>query len=647
MLPARLLAAGLLILSAPPAPPASTLIVPNDNRHPAGSLANGVLTIHLEARGGAWFPEGPHGRRLDVAAWAELGKPMQNPGPLIRVPVGTEVRAMVHNALDRPLRVQGLAPMRGLRDTLVLAPGAARWVTFRATSPGTFYYIGSIGANTFDRRRSDDSQLNGAIVIDPPGVPAGVHPANDRVFVMSWWFTLDSTSPTGLGRATMAINGLSWPHTERIDLVQGDSVRWHLVNLTQSDHPMHLHGFYFRVDEKSDMGGTTDTIYAPADRRMAVTEVISPAQTMTLAWSPQRAGNWIFHCHYQSHVSNLVSLDDDRGDYDAHAALAHPASYPPDMHMSGTAGPPHQMFGLVLGIHVAPAPNAVAARPDLRPERAVRVLVRERPNVYGTTPGYAFVFAGSADDRSGALPIPARPLVLTRGARVAITIVNRAAEPTTIHWHGIELESYPDGVPGWSGSGTKIMPAIAPGDSLTVHWTPPRAGTFMYHSHFDERQQISSGLYGPILVLERGQRFDPETDRVFFIGNAGPTRNVIRGPYAALLLNGREAPPPIELHAGVSYRFRFLNLSDDFPTTIALYQNGHPVTWRAIAKDGADLPPKQATNRPAVLLFDPGETYDFRFTPRKAGALTLTFNHLNFPGGPTFVPESVAVRVRR
>ena len=28
---------------------------------------------------------------------------------------------------------------------------------------------------------------------------------------------------------------------------------------------------------------------------------------------------------------------------------------------------------------------------------------------------------------------------------------------------------------------------------------PPRAGTFMYHSHFDEETQISSGVFGPII----------------------------------------------------------------------------------------------------------------------------------------------------
>jgi FtsP/CotA-like multicopper oxidase with cupredoxin domain len=304
------------------------------------------------------------------------------------------------------------------------------------------------------------------------------------------------------------------------------------------------------------------------------------------------------------------------------------------------------MFGLVLGIHVAPKASMVASNRGARPERAVRVLVKQKPNVYGDHPGYAFVFGGSADDASGALPVPARPLVVTKGEPVAITIVNRAQEPATIHWHGIELESFPDGVPGWSGSGEHLMPSIAPNDSLTVHWTPPRAGTFMYHSHFDEFQQINSGLYGAIIVLEPGQKYDPETDRVMFVGNAGPTQNVIRGPFAPLLLNGKERPDAMELKAGVQYRFRFLNLSDDFPTIVMLNESDHPSMWRAVAKDGADLPANQATVRPAVLVFDPGEIYDFTYTPKQAGDLTLVFGHLDIPGFPKFDKVPVPVHVR-
>jgi hypothetical protein len=47
------------------------------------------------------------------------------------------------------------------------------------------------------------------------------------------------------------------------------------------------------------------------------------------------------------------------------------------------------------------------------------------------------------------------------------------------------------------------------------------------------------------------------------------------------------------------------------------------VQWRAIAKDGADLPPNQATPRPATLTISVGETYDFEYEPTGAGDLRL------------------------
>jgi FtsP/CotA-like multicopper oxidase with cupredoxin domain len=109
--------------------------------------------------------------------------------------------------------------------------------------------------------------------------------------------------------------------------------------------------------------------------------------------------------------------------------------------------------------------------------------------------------------------VPGPTLVLEKDEPVAITVVNQSQMPAAVHWHGIELDSYPDGVPGWSGSGSSVLPAIAPNDSLTVRFTPPRAGTFMYHSHFDEFGQIASGLYGSIVVLDRGKRYDSDTDR--------------------------------------------------------------------------------------------------------------------------------------
>ena len=44
-------------------------IAPNDNRKPAGTLKNGVLSVSLEARKGTFYPEGATGVGVPAFAW--------------------------------------------------------------------------------------------------------------------------------------------------------------------------------------------------------------------------------------------------------------------------------------------------------------------------------------------------------------------------------------------------------------------------------------------------------------------------------------------------------------------------------------------------------------------------------------------------
>ncbi len=599
----------------------STSVLPNDNTRAAGSLKDGVLTVELETRQGGWQPEGPQGRTLDsVAAFAEVGKPMSTPGPLVRVPAGTRVRGTLHNTLARSLTVFGLGKSRGMSDSMVVTAGGTGEIDFTADAPGTYYYTARNRLDEFGLRYEEDSQLNGVIVVD------GSAPRPDRIFAISWYFTIDPRSPSGLGHGTMTINGLSWPHTERLAYAQGDSIHWRVVNFTEADHPMHLHGFYFRMEAHGT--GVVDTLYSNADQRMAVTEIMLPFQTGELSWLADRPGNWIYHCHYATHLSDLVSLDTESGVMDSSQLVHHGSDRP------------HQMFGLVLGISIAPKGTQAAAPP---PDRVIRIVQREKPGIYGKQAGMSYVMDGTpAATDPDALPVPGPALILEQGKRVQVNIVNQSAEHAAVHWHGIELESYPDGVPGWSGSGKEILPSINPGDSLTVSWTPPRAGSFMYHTHFAEAKQTGSGLYGPIIVLPQGEKYDPETDRVLFFGTAGTGENVLIGPFPGYLMNGSSAPPPMELKAGTRYRFRLFNLAGDFPTLVSLNQGKQPVMWRAVAKDGYPLPQNQATARPAVLMFDPGEIYDFEFTPAKKGELTLSFGLPPFPPAPPPPPGTPA-----
>jgi FtsP/CotA-like multicopper oxidase with cupredoxin domain len=187
---------------------------------------------------------------------------------------------------------------------------------------------------------------------------------------------------------------------------------------------------------------------------------------------------------------------------------------------------------------------------------------------------------------------------------------------------------------------------VAPGDSIVVRFTPPRAGTFMYHSHFNEFQQITSGLYAPLIVLEPGQKFDTDVDRVLMVSDEGPTTNVITGPFPAMMLNGQAHPAPMQFEAGKRYRLRIIGITGDLPIQLSLADGKTPIQWRALARDGMTLPASQATMRPAEMIIDPGQIYDFEFAPRAAGTLTLQYGIPSFAAPPGYKQTVVEVRVK-
>jgi hypothetical protein len=88
-------------------------VLANDNRRPAGTLANGSLVLKLRAGAGLWRPEGAAGPALTVEALGEDSGPLQVPAPLIRIPEGTEVLADIRNDLDLELQVHGLCTHDG------------------------------------------------------------------------------------------------------------------------------------------------------------------------------------------------------------------------------------------------------------------------------------------------------------------------------------------------------------------------------------------------------------------------------------------------------------------------------------------------------------------------------------------------------
>jgi len=581
-----------------PEPSAARVVSANDNTRPAGQLEGKVLTVRLYADVGSARPAGPKSTPIEVAAFGEEGAGLSAPGPIIRVREGTTVVLTIRNALSLTLRIEGLCARPGPCNPMSVAPDTSQEIRFELNAPGTYFYWGTTSPGPIQARLLRDTQLGGAIVVDPrEGSQA------DRVFVISAFGNRPPLNrPRSSNADVFAINGASWPHTERLHHQVGDRVHWRIINLSFTAHPMHLHGFYFKVEATGDVG--TEQRLAPDRQRTAVTEHIEVGHTFVMSWTPETLGNWLFHCHMTPHMTGPESSAEGRhAGHGGHGAV-------------DSAG---GMEGLVLGIHVTGGRKIEPL--DDRPSRKLSMVMREEPERYGSQSGYRIDLEGMDAPRLNPGPVPGPVLVLTRGEPVEITLDNRMRESTAIHWHGIELESYHDGVPGWGGEPGKTTPVVDPGQLFVAKMTPPRAGTFIYHTHWHKDLQLTGGLYGALIVLEPGERYNPETDHIVIIGLNGILRDGEREPFA---LNGAAVPDPIVMRAGVPNRLRLINITANGVGLYALLFNRfEPTTWKPVAKDGATLPPQQIAARVAHQLVSVGETYDFEIQPTQSDQLWL------------------------
>ncbi len=561
-------------------------VQPNDNTVPAGEPRDGVREIALEVVRAVWRVETPDGPGLRVAAIAEVGGSPMIPAPLVRVEEATRVRVTVRNGLEQSVTVFGLQgrPVDGEAGAFEVAPGAEETVEFDPGVPGTYLYWVREGPEPDPDAEEDPGereQLAGALVVDP----AGGSP-DDRILVINIF------SAPGAGDEyleALAINGRSWPFTERMAFEVGDSARWRVVNASDRNHPMHLHGFFYRVLSRGT--ATADTLYAPEDRRLVVTEPMLARTTMLMEWSPTRPGRWLFHCHLSFHVSPQIRLP----------GAGH-----------GEHGNVH-MAGLVTGIEVAPGPTDLVSKGNVQ-------NLDLFANEYGDSLGFRFGFATDPDFEADSLTdVPGPPLIFHQYDAVDATVHNRMSVPTGVHWHGLELDAWADGVPGWSRSDGRVSPVIEPGDSFTYRLSMMRPGTFIYHSHLNDIHQLTGGLYGALIVLPEGEAFDPGTDHIRVFGWNDPDASSLED----LELNGRRVLPDAEATVGEGHRFRVINIAPAGMITAVLMGDGEIVPITLHAKDGADLPPHQRVPVLGLPRLGVGETADFTWTPSEPGTYEL------------------------
>lgn len=272
------------------------------------------------------------------------------------------------------------------------------------------------------------------------------------------------------------------------------------------------------------------------------------------------------------------------------------------------------MAGLVLGIQVQPGPTDLVSVGETR-----HITLHARDFSADSVHAYGFTLTPdhAPDVPRGAVPGPV--LVMRQHQPTLVTVKNEMSVPTGVHWHGLELDSWSDGVPGWSASDGRVSPAIPSGESFTYKLSLMRPGTFVYHSHLNDIDQLTGGLYGALIVLADGETYDPATDHSYLVG----WRKAEPQSISDFDLNGRTEQPDVHVTVGESHRLRLINIAPAGYVYLSMHRDGEPMPIRAIAKDGADLPSHQQVDMLESPVYGVGETADFLFSPTESGTYEL------------------------
>jgi hypothetical protein len=249
--------------------------------------------------------------------------------------------------------------------------------------------------------------------------------------------------------------------------------------------------------------------------------------------------------------------------------------------------------------------------------------------------------------------IPGPTLEFTEGEYAVIYVKNEMSEETSVHWHGLLLPNFYDGVPYLT------TPPIEPGHTQKYEFPLKQSGTYWYHSHTMLQEQ--SGVYGSFVIKPREESLDYDKELVLMLsdwtnekpmnvlrnlkrgnewygikkGTATPLNQVIaRGAfgaqldfwrqrmegadiadvyYPAFLINGEESIEYPEFKPGEKVRLRIINggASTSFWMT---FGGNEPLL---VSADGLNVVPINK-NKTFIGI---AETYDFIVTIPEEGKI--------------------------
>jgi hypothetical protein len=249
--------------------------------------------------------------------------------------------------------------------------------------------------------------------------------------------------------------------------------------------------------------------------------------------------------------------------------------------------------------------------------------------------------------------IPGPTLEFKEGEYAVIYVKNEMSVESSVHWHGLLLPNFYDGVPYLT------TPPIEPGHTQKYEFPVKQSGTYWYHSHTLLQEQ--SGVYGSIVIQPKEKTLDYDKELVLMLsdwtdenpmsvlknlkrgnewygirkGTSTPLNRVIaRGAfgaqlkfwkqrmegadiadvyYPAFLINGEESIEYPEFKAGEKIRLRIINggASTSFWMT---FGGGEPLL---VSADGLDVVPVKK-NKTFIAI---AEAYDYIITIPEDGKI--------------------------
>ncbi len=204
------------------------------------------------------------------------------------------------------------------------------------------------------------------------------------------------------------------------------------------------------------------------------------------------------------------------------------------------------------------------------------------------------------------------------GDRIRIVLKNELPEPTSIHWHGLEVPNDQD------GAAPETARPVLPGETFVYEFTLYQSGTLMYHSGYNIMKQDHYGLQGMLVIHPKKYEKKIDRDIAIFLqqftlmpGNKDP--NLVSNEFNWFTFNGFAAPsiPKITIHQGERVRLRFANtIMDAHPIHI------HGYVWEEVGTEGGPIP-LSARRKGSTIQVPAGTTRDVEFVAWNPGLWRL------------------------